>query len=1469
MKRRLNNHTFRYLPLNLALIAGMTLSLPTMAGPVALATAPLITATTTTVKPNVMFILDDSGSMGWDYLPDWVRNNHPTTGTAYDSMAELFTNSGFNGVAYNPAVTYTPPVLYNADGTFNTTTYPSQTGMATATGADAAIKPNWNAVKDDAYGVQSTASSNLTSTASFYTFVPGEYCSTDRMTRCVVATAPITVSEVVNGKVVDVVYDKAAGVRWCNSAALTTCQSINDATYKYPRYPGLSLGGTGVRPTALLTFKNKTANTNPGSVIKADLPGTASVKLGTIIARSTAITIGKNKVASDVAKAVVAAIGTGGVIQAYVGGNAITPTCKAASTATVCLVDTSSPSNTNGNSITLGTITLPGSLTSTKTASAGGTPGSASAVPGSNPLTNIVPATTSYAYPGTAAKHLKRSDCAGTTCTYAEEMTNYANWWTYYHTRLQAMKTSVSRAFKVLDNKYRVGFTTISDVGATNGAKFLGNATFELAHKNAWFTKLFATKTAGSTPLRGALSKAGRYYGNKIASQVDPVQYSCQQNFTILSTDGYWNTGNESTSYGPLNMAGGKVGNLDGGSTGTLRPKLEGTTAVSDTLADVSKYYYDTDLRTGPGAGTFNNCAGAVSPDFPAGNPDVCTNNVRTTDSDSNASQHMASFTMGLGIDGTLVYTSDYETATAGDFNDLKSGTGTPTVNWADPIAGTTGERIDDLWHAAVNGNGIYFSAKSPDEIVDGFTRSLKKLDTNVGSAAAAATSTLNPVAGNNFAYVASYTNVEWKGNLEARDINVDSGVVSETARWCVENIKKSAACALPNKEVKDSSGSALVYYCSPIATDANSSGGIDKADCTLPSVFDAASSTCRDTSKDEIAFACTGTMPTMVNASVDKRKIYTAPQGALIPLSGQNLVPFDAAFAAANPTNFNASHINMLSQWGSLSAPQQTDAANGTNLVNYLRGQPNYEKRTSNTTLANHLFRSREAVMGDALESQPVFIGEPIFNYTDAGFGSFKSSNAGRTGIVYMGANDGMLHAFYAKDKIIYTAPAKCVVGAVAGDYCGGEEVWAYVPSMVVPNMWKLADWNYNAPFANLHANFINGSPIVSDVCATPCASAADWHTILVGGLNGGGRGYYALDVTDPLTPKLLWEFTDTNGDGTVKDANLGYSFGNPVITKKADGTWVVLLTSGYNNTSPGDGRGYLYVLDALNGTINAAIATTETLPSSGLAKIATWNDAPSSNQAGFTYGGDLEGNVWRFNINGANPAAIGNGDVIKYAVLKDPSGNTQPVTTAPVLGDIGGKRVVFVGTGKYLEVSDLTDTQVQSQYAIKDDNTPNLNNPGGSPRDSTVLVKQTLSVLTDTTTRATTNNTVNFDTGRGWYTDFPAGERVNIDSNLVLGTLIVPTIVPKSSVCSPGGEGWLNYFNYETGGAVTDIVSQKYLSPIVGVNVIYIQGKPIVEVVTANKPTPKIPKTAVSFGSIAGKFSSKRAIWRELTPP
>ncbi|MEQ1813338.1 MAG: PilC/PilY family type IV pilus protein, partial [Candidatus Nitrotoga sp.] len=268
-----------------------------------------------------------------------------------------------------------------------------------------------------------------------------------------------------------------------------------------------------------------------------------------------------------------------------------------------------------------------------------------------------------------------------------------------------------------------------------------------------------------------------------------------------------------------------------------------------------------------------------------------------------------------------------------------------------------------------------------------------------------------------------------------------------------------------------------------------------------------------------------------------------------------------------------------------------------------------------------------------------------------------------------------------------------------------------------------------------------------------------------------------------------------------------------------------------------------------------------------SGLAKISAFNLETTGNKAGFVYGGDLLGNVWRFDINSPLDASaaggIGTGAVLKFATLLSPSGISQPITTTPVLGNVAGKNVVFVGTGKYLETSDLSNTQKQTQYAIKDDGTTTtLINARAS------LVQQTLST-TLTNTRTSSEATVDFLSQRGWYFDFPvSGERVNIDSQLIQGVLLIPSIVPSSSICTPGGFGWLNFVDYKTGTAVTTIAGTRADSPIVGVNVLYIEGKPIVSLVTSNKPTPSQPAIQPDFSKTASGFTGKRVIWRELIP-
>jgi type IV pilus assembly protein PilY1 len=1334
-----------------------TISAP-VTSPLDLATVPLANSPTITIQPNLLFILDDSGSMSWDYMPDWADS----------SNASQFRNASYNTVAYNPSVRYLPPVYFDASG-LNTSLYPSQIGQATSTGASTATKPNWRQVKNNAYTGSGypTGTKNLEADAVFFHVVPGEYCTKRDLKVCTTLSAP------------SATYPYPAAVRWCNtsgnaaavSPAADSCQATNLTGFTNLRMPSARV--------ATITVSNGSSTTTSVSSI--------TVGGSEILSATTASFNNNNNLASAISTNINSCTYT---LTGNCGARGYFSTVSG-SVVTVYASPTAAAANITSTPV----ITRSGGRNVTPTAF------SVNSVPGKTLPVVISSSLNSYSLPGSALKATGRTDCAGTTCTYVEEMTNYANWHTYYGTRGQSMKTSASIAFKDVTEDYRLGFMTTSTVSS----QMLNFDSFNTAQKAAWYSKFFAAPADRSTPLRGSISKAGRIYANETAAKrgvfTDPIQYECQQNFTLLTTDGYWNTGDETSTYagGPLGLDGTNVGNNDSAADNTPRPMREGVTARPDTLADVAKYYFDTDIRTSD----LNNCTGAKG-------ENVCQSPAPST---ANQKQNMVTLTLGMGVDGVLSYTSDYKIATSGDFTDIKNG----VKNWPDPIANTGPERIDDLWHAAVNGGGTYFSAKNPTDLVSQLKEALASIEVKLGAGSAAATSTLNPVAGDNNAYVASYTSGYWIGNLEKRSIDIVTGAVSQSASACVEDVVPSSSCVSPSSVVPDGSGA---YNCvTPNITDvAACSGTLVGTDCNVP-----------------LSVACVGTLKSKVANLTDTRKIYMNSGGALTDFTLGAIT--SAGLASTLQPAFLAAN---LTQWPTLTPEQQANVTSAR-LVAYLRGQTGYDENAN--LPENKLLRKRQAVLGDAVDSKPAFLGKPTFKYADTGYSAFKEAKATRAKMVFMGANDGMLHAFDANTL---------------------QELWAYVPSMVIPNMWKLAD----SAYGNKHSYYVNGDPIISDVY-----DGAAWRTILVAGLNGGGRGYYALDITDPVNPTLLWEF-DANDQ-----PNLGYTFGTPIITKKSDGTWVVLVTSGYNNIpdnsafysltdtkfkpnnpalyNGGDGKGYLYILNALTGVEISAISTgigSTSLPS-GLAEISAYADDPEKNNtATYVYGGDLLGNLWRFNL--------ADNSKLLFATLQ--ASGAQAITTSPELGTIKNKRVVFVGTGKYLEVSDLTDISKQTLYAIKDDNaTSTVTDP------RSILVPQTIVPDGFDTRKSGTSNAVDFGSGLGWYIDFPdKGERQNVASQLVLGTLLVPTTVPTSSACQPAGYGWLTFLDYETGTAVnslgSNVVSLRTNAPTVGFNVVYIDGKPKVSIVTADNPTPQILE--VPFTGSGTGFQKHRSIWREL---
>lgn len=1231
----LNRKLEMRLPVFLGLLA-LSMALPAGAALTDIANAPISNNSGTVVKPNVMFVLDDSGSMDFNYLPDNVSNSN-SAGTIYNCRrmssgstecsggrddGAAMTDGGdppfysfyHNGTYYNPNITYTPPVN-PCDPTSN---LPSQT--------------TWTAVRTNGH-TMNTSCGQTSGTVNIQTAFPERvYCNSNGTT-C-----------------------KRNGVDYRSSGSYddydfpdndrTTPYTSTTGTYRYPATINSSPHYYLITPTEYCTRTDlKTCNVQAAATTTYSVP--AYVRYCSSNANAGTTT------------------------------NPATGSCQAAF-------------NLNA--------------------------GFRYARYGKFKRVNIVSG-------ATFTKAENRADCSGSTCSYTEEMNNFANWYAYYRTRMMNMKSSAGRAFSSLDDAYRVGFITLN----TASSKFLKLDTFNATNKKTWYQRLYGMDPSGGTPLREALSRVGRYYGGKntgINSMTtdDPMQYSCQQNFTILTTDGYWN-GNAGVQLDGTSA----IGNPDSTNTGYAKRAdgvYDGGVAnATNTLADVALYYYQTDLR----------------PSMPA-------SDLLKSPTDNNNQQHMVTFTLGLGLNGELEYDPYYQTP-QGDFKDIIDG----VKNWPLPVADTL-TAVDDLWHAAVNGRGRYFSASDPSAVTSGLQTALAAVNTKSTDASAATTSSPNLTSGDNYAFNATYRTVKWDGEIVAGTIDLTTGLATSSNLW-------SAQSQLDAK------------------------GGID----------------------------------------ADTRTIYKMN-------TSRALVPFNTANLSSTEVLLFTNQCSKLSQCPVLNSTTQAIANNATNLINFLRGQSQHEN-VGSTPQASKAFRDREHVLGDLANSIPAYVKAPRYNFGDyvsPSYGTFKIANTNRPATLYVGGNDGMLHAFNADT---------------------GAERWAFVPRTVMSNMYALADKNYSSK----HKYYVDGSPIVMDIFA-----GGGWKTILVGGLNGGGRGYYALDVTDPTAPKGLWEFCSDSSVCDVADENLGYTFGNPVIGKLPNGTWVVMVTSGYNNVTPGDGKGYLYVLNALTGALIKKVSTGvgDTTTPSGLSRINGWaNNGNADATITQVYGGDLLGNVWRFNMSDYNVTTLVQ---LKY-------GNTaQPITTKPELAAISGStaHIVYVATGAYLGLTDLTTTGVQTIYALRDTGTA-ISNARTNP----------ITISKSGNTATVSGTGIN----GSWYADLPTtGERVFVNPQLGLGTLVVASGIPSGDACSPGGDSWIYFFDYKTGRFTTAGTSTQgtYNSSgglITGLSLYTLpNGTLRYTTATVGGDTTKVTGDSPSTGNASGGGSSEyptRSSWREIT--
>ncbi len=918
-----------------------------------------------------------------------------------------------------------------------------------------------------------------------------------------------------------------------------------------------------------------------------------------------------------------------------------------------------------------------------------------------------------YQYSGGRGCSLTTSSCyTRVEISGAAQQQNFANWYSFYRTRALATQTAANLAFYSLPENARISWQLLNSSSCLIGSgssncynNYLRDFTGQ--HRVNFFNWLENLSVGGGTPLRQAMTRAGEFlkktgvngpYAYRPGTQTSP-EYSCRGSYHILMTDGLWN--NDSASVGNADSTSRSL--PDGKSYSSQTPYRD---AASNTLADQAFHYWATDARP--------DIDDNIKPYIPypdQANPSAEYWNPRN---DPATWQHMVTYTLGLGLTTSLTSPKWEGSTYSGGYDEIAAG----RLSWPN-ASNNHSNNVYDLWHAAVNSRGEFFSADSPDQLVAAFQDILNRISGKdlPASRPAISSSLQEDDTGDKltrFAYQTSFaSDKNWAGDLTRYSLTTQDKATVQTKLWSAQSILD----AMPN-------------------------GGAG-------------------------------------------RKIMMAGSGT------SGLKEFT---------------------WGSLSADQQrqlnrdpdrNDVADtkGQDRVAFLRG----DRRKENSDN----FRTRNSILGDIINSSPATVGkaqyltylaqpiEPSGNYS-----TFAEAQKTRAPRVYVGANDGMLHGFDTD----------------------GNETFAFIPSAVFEKLHKLTARGYQG---GAHQFYVDGSPVVADAFF-----GGAWHTVLIGSLRAGGKGLFALDVTDPANIKLLWEI------GVDQEPDLGYSFPKPTVARLHNSKWAVVTGNGYSSLND---KAALLIIDLETGAITRKLEVTgRTGVPNGLSspRLA---DNNSDGVADYAYAGDLQGNLWRFDliagkVNQDDPFSRANdgpavassfrvsfGGQPLYSAV-DSAGAAQAITAAPSLVRHPTRKgyIVIFGTGKYFENADArADTsRAQTLYGIWDQQTKG-EAAGSTPRLTRGnLQQQTLDLQADSTFASTartiriaSQNPVNWLNNdgstkqSGWYLDFMVngtlkGEMLIEDMIAIGQVVLLQTITPNDDPCADGASNWTYGLDPYTGG-------------------------------------------------------------------
>lgn len=1072
--------------------------------------------------------------------------------------------------------------------------------------------------------------------------------------------------------------------------------------------------------------------------------------------------------------------------------------------------------------------------------------------------------------------------------------TNFANWYSYHRTRMLMVKTSLSHVMHRLPSDIRMAYQQLrqDDMWESNTGAFAELANTFGVYSDiksdfyAWISRL--QREGANTLLCTSHVRAAEFMASDLA-QADDINahrnaeksfadnscaVKCRNNFHLMFTDGGWEDywGNDMLGqYGfkeSWPCEGGEQGcwmkidpNQDGASVHELpynryridtydpnavtsRIYADGNTGM---LADIVFYYWRRDLRP--------DASNLVPPLLASWDDDSDADslaNFWNPTNDPATWQHVSFYAVGLGANGavtpsdlspygtyslngsvktlldhgfpsptgdmsTTPYTDEGDPGLiqpAGPFTSiggmdleafyewlaaymeaLKAETVLPQFSWN---SGKIPEyaKIDDLYHAVLNGRGSYFNASNTDELISSLTAALHE----VASAADATASNASVD-----------TNVGWLG-----DGTLLFQTIVNTADW---------------------SGQLRVYRIST-----GSGEGF-----------------CNDQPRGEPCL--TDWVPSEPTAS--NRNIFTPTNNGIAEFERDVFDSLSRDQQRGLLGCGDNSESGGLDICNDNADPTTEDAQNQILLakdrIEYLRGGMQGDER----------FRPREfdgLWLGDIIGSNPATVGSPTGVFPEEDYITFRNTTS-RPDMIYVGSNDGMLHAFLVPDSPEQNP--------------NGREEFAYVPKSIYAHLSDLTEPDY-ASLTVAKRAFVDGPITIADAKFTDKQLVSGWKTVLVGSFGRGAQGIYALNITHPdrilANPENLspWEFNDASGsdaDGEFDGRDMGYSLGQPVVVRIDDDgdsstepTWVVLVSNGFNNsnemgensdacrdndadtncTISQTGNAVLYVLklggddegrilaklDTERGFCQDPRVVGSTPPrghdcedaargrTNALAPVRAM-DVDGDLTADLAYAGDLFGNLWRFDLTN-----LSNSPVLIFSATGS-DGYAQPITAsvAAKRHPTGIGTMVLFGTGQYLNSADKTDFNPQTFYGIWDDfnlifSADGDQSSSNPPSRDDLLAQEFVGSEVEVVDadgvlvslgRVSTDYSIDWSDNlyRGWYIDLvpgeadPEGERVIVAPEVRNNRIIFASMIPEGC-CLAGGSSWANALDANDGSRI-----------------------------------------------------------------